>query len=129
MASNLFNLLSVVAFFAVGIGLLRLINRFEPQWVSKDGTRFSARICDDEDSHGRWTEVRVLIDGNTLNITGRGRRSKGFRGAWKILCLAEISHEKKCHYVVTRKDDSKITAILRIPANSVCVGALDALVG
>ena len=127
MASNVFNLLSVAAFFVAGIGLLRLINRFEPQWVSKDGTRFSARICDDDDSRGRWTEVRVLIDANTLNISGRGRHSKGFRGAWKILCLAEISHEKKRHYVVTRKDDLKVTAILRISANSVCVGALDAL--
>ncbi len=80
MTSSFLNLISTVLFFVVGFGLLRWINRFEPQWVSRDGTRFSARMTEDSVDAAKWIDVRVAIDGRQLIVQGRGRRGKAYRG-------------------------------------------------
>lgn len=127
MSNNLLNLLSTVVFFAAGIALLRWINRFEPQWVSRDGQRFSARMTEDKPDSSKWADVRVTIDQNQLIIFGRGRRGRSFRGRWNLSYSALSEDSKRRHYVVVNEIDSDDRAVLRVPTNSRCVVALDAL--
>ena len=128
MASNLLNLISTVLFFVVGFALLRWINRFEPQWVSRDGMRFSARMTEDKVDASKWVDVRVTIDKNQLIVQARGRRGKLFRGRWIVGYFTETQDLKRRHYVVTNELDRDDRAILRVPANSTCVVALDAMI-
>jgi len=127
MSNNLLNLLSTVVFFAAGIALLRWINRFEPQWVSRDGQRFSARMTEDKPDSSKWADVRVTIDQNQLIIFGRGRRGRSFRGRWNLSYSALSEDSKRRHYVVVNEIDGDDRAVLRVPTNSRCVVALDAL--
>lgn len=128
MTNNFLNLLSTVLFVVAGFALLRWINRFEPQWVSRDGTRFSARMTQDSVESSKWVDVRVSIDGSQLIIQARGRRGKEFRGRWNIGYFTQTEDLKRRHYVVTNELDRDDRAILRVPATSTCVAALDALV-
>ncbi|HBQ52488.1 MAG: hypothetical protein EB144_02375 [Actinobacteria bacterium] len=128
MASTLLNLISTVLFFAVGFALLRWINRFEPQWVSRDGTRFSARMTEDNVDASKWVDVRVTIDEKQLIIQARGRRGKSFRGRWNVGYFTETQDLKRRHYVVTNELDRDDRAILRVPANSTCIASLDAMI-
>lgn len=127
MSNNLLNLLSTVVFFAAGIALLRWINRFEPQWVSRDGQRFSARMTEDKPDSSKWADVRVTIDQNQLIIFCRGRRGRSFRGRWNLSYSALSEDSKRRHYVVVNEIDGDDRAVLRVPTNSRCVVALDAL--
>ena len=128
MNDTFFNLISMVAFFAAGIGLLKWINRFEPQWVSRDGSRFSAKMSDDKPASSKWVEVRVTIDGRQLIVFGRGRRGRQFRGRWLVSYVASTPEAKRRHYVVINEADTDERAILRVPASSRCVAGLDAIV-
>ena len=128
MATDILNVLSIVGFIVACFGLLWLVGRFEPHWVAKDGLRFTARMSDDAQTKQRWHEVKVRLDGNMLIVSGRGRHARGFRGAWKIVCVAELANEKRRHYVVSHKDDPNDTALLRVPASSPCVESLDGLI-
>ncbi len=128
MTNNFLNLISTVLFFVVGFALLRWINRFEPQWVSRDGTRFSARMTEDSVDASKWVDVRVSIDGSQLIIQARGRRGKAFRGRWNVGYFTQTEDLKRRHYVVTNELDRDDRAILRVPATSTCIAALDALV-
>jgi len=128
MANNLLNLISTVLFFLVGFGLLRWINRFEPQWVSRDGMRFSARMTEDNVDASKWVDVRVTIDEKQLIIQARGRRGKLFRGRWNVGYFTETQDLKRRHYVVTNEIDRDDRAILRVPANSTCIASLDAMI-
>lgn len=127
MTNNFLNLLSTVLFVVAGFALLRWINRFEPQWVSRDGTRFSARMTQDSVESSKWADVRVTIDGSQLIIQARGRRGKEFRGRWNVGYFTQTEDLKRRHYVVTNELDRDDRAILRVPATSTCVSALDAL--
>jgi len=127
MKESFFNLISTVAFFAVGIGLLRLINRYEPQWVSRDGSRFSARMSEDKPESSKWAEVRVTIEGRQIVVFGRGRRGRSFRGRWLVSYVASTPDAKRRHYVVTNETDTEDRAVLRVPASSRCVAGLDAI--
>lgn len=127
MTDNLLNLISTLMFFIVGFGLLRWINRFEPQWVSRDGTRFSARMTQDRQGNSKWVDVRVAIDGSHLVVNGRGRGAKSFRGRWSVGYFTDTADLKRRHYVVFNEVDSEDRAILRVPAASRCVAALDAM--
>ena len=124
----LLNLISTVLFFAVGFALLRWINRFEPQWVSRDGTRFSARMTEDNVDASKWVDVRVTIDEKQLIIQARSRRGKSFRGRWNVGYFTETQDLKRRHYVVTNEIDHDDRAILRVPANSTCIASLDAMI-
>ncbi len=128
MTNNFLNLISTVLFFVVGFALLRWINRFEPQWVSRDGTRFSARMTEDSVDASKWVDVRVTIDSSQLIIQARGRRGKAFRGRWNVGYFTQTEDLKRRHYVVTNELDRDDRAILRVPATSTCIAALDALV-
>ena len=128
MANNLLNLISTVLFFLAGFGLLRWINRFEPQWVSRDATRFSARMTEDKVDASKWVDVRVTIDEKQLIIQARGRRGKLFRGRWNVGYFTETQDLKRRHYVVTNEIDRDDRAILRVPANSTCIASLDAMI-
>lgn len=128
MNSDLLNLLSTLAFFGFGIALLKWINRFEPQWVSRDGARFSARMTEDTADSTKWADVRVTVDDSRLIIHGRGRRGKPFRGTWKVSYFTETSDLKRRHYVVVNEVDAEDRAILRVPSTSRCVAGLDAIV-
>ncbi len=128
MNSELANAISVVAFFAVGFGLLRVINRYEPQWVSRDGLRFTAKICLDSATSAKWVEVRVLVDGDVIIISGRGRKARALLGRWKVSYLADIADDRRRHYVIARSGENKSNALIRVPATSKCIAVLDALV-
>lgn len=128
MNSELANAISVVAFFAVGFGLLRVINRYEPQWVSRDGLRFTAKICLDSATSAKWIEVRVLVDGDVIIISGRGRKARALLGKWKVSYLADIADDRRRHYVIARSGENKSNALIRVPATSKCIAVLDALV-
>lgn len=128
MNSELANAISVVAFFAVGFGLLRVINRYEPQWVSRDGLRFTAKICLDSATSAKWVEVRVLVDGDVIIISGRGRKARALLGKWKVSYLADIADDSRRHYVIARSGENKSNALIRVPATSKCIAVLDALV-
>ena len=128
MNSELTNAISVVAFFAVGFGLLRVINRYEPQWVSRDGLRFTAKICLDSATSAKWVEVRVLVDGDVIIISGRGRKARALLGKWKVSYLADIADDSRRHYVIARSGENKSNALIRVPATSKCIAVLDALV-
>lgn len=128
MNSELANAISVVAFFAVGFGLLRVINRYEPQWVSRDGLRFTAKICLDSATSAKWVEVRVLVDGDVMIISGRGRKARALLGKWKVSYLADIADDRRRHYVIARSGENKSNALIRVPATSKCIAVLDALV-
>ena len=127
MNSELANAISVVAFFAVGFGLLRVINRYEPQWVSRDGLRFTAKICLDSATSAKWVEVRVLVDGDVIIISGRGRKARALLGKWKVSYLADIADDRRRHYVIARSGENKSNALIRVPATSKCIAVLDAL--
>ena len=128
MNSELANAISVVAFFAVGFGLLRVINRYEPQWVSLDGLRFTAKICLDSATSAKWIEVRVLVDGDVIIISGRGRKARVLLGKWKVSYSADIADDRRRHYVIARSGENKSNALIRVPATSKCIAVLDALV-
>ena len=128
MTNNFLNLISTVLFFVIGFALLRWITRFAPQWVSRDGTRFSARMTEDSVDASKWVDVRVSIDGSQLIIQARGRRGKAFRGRWNGGYFTQTEDLKRRHYVVTNELDRDDRAILRVPATSTCIAALDALV-
>jgi hypothetical protein len=127
MNSDISNAVSVVAFFAVGFGLLRVINRFEPQWVSKDGLRFTAKISLDSAATDKWTEVRVLVDGNAIVISGRGRKARAIKGRWAVSYSADAQDVRRRHFVIARSGETTSTALLSVPATSRCVAVLDAL--
>jgi len=127
MNSDISNAVSVVAFFAVGFGLLRVINRFEPQWVSKDGLRFTAKISLDSAATDKWTEVRVLVDGNAIVISGRGRKARAIKGRWAVSYSADAQDVRRRHFVIARSGETTSTALLSVPATSRCVALLDAL--
>ena len=127
MNSDISNAVSVVAFFAVGFGLLRVINRFEPQWVSKDGLRFTAKISLDSAATDKWTEVRVLVDGNAIVISGRGRKARAIKGRWAVSYSADAQDVRRRHFVIARSGETTSTARLSVPATSRCVALLDAL--
>ena len=127
MNSELSNAISVVAFFTVGFGLLRVINRYEPQWVSRDGLRFTAKICLDSATNAKWVEVRVLVDGNLIIVSGRGRKARALRGKWKVSYSADIETDRRRHYVIVRSGETGSNALIRVPATSRCIAVLDAL--
>ncbi|MEI8024375.1 MAG: hypothetical protein WCH63_09330 [Actinomycetota bacterium] len=127
MKSDIFNAVSVIAFFAVGFGLLRVINRFEPQWVSKDGHRFTAKISLDSAVTDKWTEVRVLIEGNAIVISGRGRKARALLGKWNLSYSADAQDARRRYFVIVRSDETTSNALLSVPATSRCVAVLDAL--
>jgi hypothetical protein len=127
MNSDISNAVSVVAFFAVGFGLLRVINRFEPQWVSKDGLRFTAKISLDSAATDKWTEVRVLVDGNAIVISGRGRKARAIKGRWAVSYSADAQDVRRRHFVIARSGETTSTALLSVPASSRSVALLDAL--
>lgn len=128
MLADIYNVISVIVFFAVGLGLLRIINRFEPQWVSRDGLRFSAKICPDSDVGGKWIEARVVIDGESVLISGRNRKGRQLQGNWTVSYLAESQEDRRRHYVIARLGETKMNALLRVPATSRCVAVLDSLI-
>ena len=127
MNSEISNAISVVAFFAVGFGLLRVINRYEPQWISRDGLRFTAKICLDSATNAKWVEVRVLVDGKLIIVSGRGRKARALRGKWKVLYSADIETDRRRHYVIVRSGETGSNALIRVPATSRCIAVLDAL--
>ena len=127
MNSEFSNALSVVTFFAVGFGLLKLINRFEPQWVSKDGLRFTAKISLDSASTDKWTEIRVLVDGREIIISGRGRKARALMGKWTLSYSADAQDARRRCFVIVRSGQTTSTALLSVPATSRCVAVLDDL--
>ena len=127
MISDFSNAISVVAFFAVGFGLLKVINRFEPQWVSNDGLRFTAKISLDSATTDKWIEVRVLVNGNEIIISGRGRKARALRDKWTLSYPSDIEDSRRRHYVITRSGKTNSNALLSVPAKSRCVAVLDAL--
>ena len=127
MKSDIFNAVSVIAFFAVGFGSLRVINRFEPQWVSKDGHRFTAKISLDSAVTDKWTEVRVLIDGNAIVISGRGRKARALLGKWNLSYSADAQDARRRYFVIVRSDETTSNALLSVPATSRCVAVLEAM--
>jgi len=127
MNSDISNVISVVTFFAVGFGLLRLLNRFEPQWVSKDGLRFTAKISLDSALTDKWSEVRVLVDGKEIFISARGRKAKALRGKWVLSYSADAQDARRRCFVIVRSSETDSNALLSVPATSRCVAVLDAL--
>ncbi len=127
MNSDISNAISVITFFAVGFGILKLLNRFEPQWVSKDGLRFTAKISLDSATTDKWTEVRVLVDGKGIFISGRGRKAKALRGKWTLSYSADAQDARRRCFVIVRSSETNPNALLSVPATSRCVAVLDAL--
>jgi hypothetical protein len=127
MNSDVSNAISVVAFFAVGFGFLKLLNRFEPQWVSKDGLRFTAKISLDSSLTDKWSEVRVLVDGKEIFISGRGRKARALRGKWTLSYSADAQDARRRCFVIVRSSETNPNALLSVPATSRCVAVLDAL--
>ena len=127
MHNNISNAISVITFFAVGFGLLKLLNRFEPQWVSKDGLRFTAKVSLDNAKTDKWSEIRVLVDGKDLFITGRGRKAKALIGKWTLSYSADSKDTRRRYFVIVRSGEITSNALLSVPATSRCVAVLDAL--
>jgi hypothetical protein len=121
------NVFSIVAFFCVGFGLLRFVNRFETQWVSRDGLKFTAKVSLDSATSEKWIDVKVLVDGGWLIISGRGRRVKQIHGKWRLAYSADSNDARRRQFVISRRDDPKVSATLRVPAASRCVAILEAL--
>ena len=67
--------LQAVVILAIIIGLLWYSRRVEPHWVSRDGTRFTAKVQHIDES-GRnashWREVKATIDGKDVRVLARG---------------------------------------------------------
>jgi hypothetical protein len=127
MNSDISNAISVITFFAVGFGLLKLLDRFEPQWVSKDGLRFTAKMSLDNATTDKWTEVRVLVDGKEIFISARGRKAKALRGKWTLSYSADAQDARRRCFVIVRSSETNPKALLSVPATSRCVAVLDAL--
>ena len=85
------NAISIVAFFCVGFGLLRFVNRFETQWVSRDGLKFTAKVSLDSATSEKWIDVKVLVDGGWLIISGRGRREGEKIVFLVVFCFCDTS--------------------------------------
>jgi hypothetical protein len=97
------------------------------QWVSKDGLRFTAKISLDSAATDKWTEVRVLVDGNAIVISGRGRKARAIKGRWAVSYSADAQDVRRRHFVIARSGETTSTALLSVPATSRCVALLDAL--
>ncbi len=121
------NAISIMAFFAVGFGLLRFVNRFETQWVSRDGLKFTAKVSLDSATSEKWIDVKVLVDGDWLIISGRGRKVKQIHGKWRLAYSADSNDARRRQFMISRKEDPKVSAALRVPATSRCVAVLEAL--
>ena len=83
------NVLSIGAFIAVLVWLMRQSRRSLVGWHSPDGCDFvaSARVSDDAGTPSKWIVVRAHLDPmeRKISLLPRGARSSGVRGTFDVV--------------------------------------------
>lgn len=118
--------LSTVLGFAGLGGLVWLAFVIEPHWVSKDGHRMIARVqplSDRDQPDGRWREMRVFVDGDSITLTTRGLGSFGLRGVYRARGKSPEPPRGRAIYIL--QGDRRV--LLRVPTKSRAVPVLDSL--
>jgi hypothetical protein len=118
-------LFTILAFALFG-GLVWLALKLEPHWASKDGKRMIARIQplgQHDEPDGRWREMRVFIDGNTIALSTRGVGSSGLRGNYRAKGKSPEPPRRREIYIL----QGEHRVLLRVPSNSRAVPVLDGL--
>jgi hypothetical protein len=120
-----------VAIVAAIVMLFWWSRRVEPHWVSKDATRFTAKVqhLDEVGRHeSHWREVKASIDGQTVRLLARGlgRRIQPFT-AYTVDHRATTDTAGKAVFLLVDERGGDYLAI-RIPSNSAAVRSLEALV-
>ncbi|MFM8648992.1 MAG: hypothetical protein ACKODY_04385 [Actinomycetota bacterium] len=120
--------INVVAAAVVAIGLVWAARRIEPHWSSRDGHRFIARaqaLGAGDVPEGGWGEVRGAIEGEQIVLSARGIRAGRLRGTYRVTTKSPEPPRGKAVYLLS--GDRRV--VLRMPASSRTVTALDRLVG
>lgn len=76
--------LQAIAILVVIAGLIWVSRRFEPHWVSKDGSRFTAKVQHLDEAgqnQGYWREVKATIDGQSVRLLARGLGNRTINAA------------------------------------------------
>ncbi len=109
------------------VAMLWGASRIEPHWASKDGHRFVCRVqtlVDHDLPDGRWHEMRAFVDGSSLVLGSRSRRSKSLAGSYRVVGRAPETPSGRAIFVL----QSEAKVLLRVPAKSRAVGAVEAIV-
>lgn len=123
--------LQAVVILAVIVGLLWYSRRVEPHWVSRDGTRFTAKVQHIDES-GRnashWREVKATIDGTAVRVLARGlgKRIQPF-ARYEVDHRAATDTDGKAVFLLVGQRDGDFLAI-RVPAKSRAVAELEKIV-
>ena len=121
------NVLSTLTTIIILGGLAWVAFKLEPHWASKDGRRMIARVQPlgaRDEPDGRWREMRVFIDGETVSLTTRGFGSFALRGTYRAKGKSPEPPRGRAIYIL----DGERRVLLRIPANSRAVPVLDSLI-
>jgi hypothetical protein len=131
IASNLTDLLAVLAIVAACAGCLLLAYRIEPHWVSRDRQRFLS-VGQELDQwglpFGRHKEVRVRIDEDSASLM-LTRRSlvRPAPSQWLIDAKAPDPPKGRVVYLLKKMTSEPVVGqmALRLPANSKMIPKLD----
>lgn len=118
------SVLVTIGFIAVLAVLGWVAFRMEPHWVSKDGQRLIARVCElqTDGRTGRWREARISITADrVLEISPRGLLGANLRGRWTVIGRTANPPARLQIFLLSGEPD----LLLRVPASSRAVAHLD----
>ena len=135
MSAQVVNVFSSIAFIAALSTVIWWLRSRDNHWSSSDGSRCICQMALAlTGSSPKWIEARMAIDPAhaVVMCKSRGKRGRSLRGAWIVIGQPHASHVNvsDAHvrtYALCRRDNADILAMLRVPASSRSVIALDAL--
>jgi hypothetical protein len=135
MSEQVINVASSLAFIAALSAMIWRLRSRANHWSSEDGTRC---ICQMTlaltGASPKWIEARIVIDTENAVVLckSRGKRGRAFHGSWNVIGVPHTSligttDSSIRTYALSRKNDTDVLAMLRIPLHSRSVSVLDAL--
>ena len=120
------NALTSILFVALLAVLARWARLHEPQWLSKDGTRFMARarILDSRGGRpSRWMTVRGGIGTSSVVLQPGFTSRRGLAGHYTV--VSRLADDHHGHVLFSLRGDEPV--VLRVHRRSDLVGILDAM--
>ena len=121
------NALTSILFLAVLAATARWARLHEPQWLSKDRTRFMARarILDPRGGRpSRWMTVRGGIGTTSVVLQPGFTSRRGLAGHYSVVArLADVHHG---HVLYSLRGDEMV--VLRVHKRNQLTGILDAMI-
>lgn len=78
------NALTSLAFIAVLVAAVAWLGPRQPQWVSRDGTRFITYACRPDDGSARWTRVHGRIRDGRVTLRQSFLARSRVSGEWWV---------------------------------------------